>query len=177
MQQDFEFWGLTPQAARPQIDNLLRTWCHLKLPVSLIFSPDGAPLLREEKGQARIKIEREREVGPRRNREQSRRALEGMLDEQPPCSLNEVACRLGYATAAPLRRADPAVCARIVTNYRRSGHSHWRSRRGAKPICQLSQAKKALEDHLRSEDRIPPLHRIAVSLGYANDGNLRKKFP
>src|SRR6266571_3451099 len=68
MQQDFEFWGLTPQAARPQIDNLLLAWCHLKLPVSLIFSPDGAPLLQEEKGQARIKTQRGRKVAPRRGR-------------------------------------------------------------------------------------------------------------
>ena len=134
------------------------------------------PLLREARGQAKIKIERERKVRPRRSREQIRKALEGVLDEQPR-SLNEVARTLGYTTAAPLRHADPAVCAHIVTNYRRSGRSPWWSRRGTKPICELAQAQKVLEDHLRAEDRIPPLHRITASLGYANEGYLRGKFP
>jgi len=41
------------------------------------------PLLREARGQAKIKIERERKVRPRRSRERIRKALEGVLDEQP----------------------------------------------------------------------------------------------
>jgi AraC-like DNA-binding protein len=37
--------------------------------------------------------------------------------------------------------------------------------------------KKVLEEHLASELPVPPLDRIAESLGYATDGSLRTKFP
>jgi len=162
---------------RPRADNLLRAWYQLKLPVSLIFSPDGAPLLGEEKGQMRIKVERAQKVSPKRRRERIRRGLHAALDEQPPPSLTQIARRLGYATTTALHHADPAVCAQIATNHRRSGRGHRWLNRGAKAICEPSQARKVLEEHLRAERRIPPLHRMAASLGYANDGYLRRKFP
>ena len=162
--------------ARPRVDSLLRAWYQLKLPVSLIFSQDGA-LLGEEKGQTTVKIARALKVPPRRTREQIQRALREVLNGQPPPSLTEVARRLGYTKSTRLRDADPVVCAQIATNYRRSGHWNWWRKRGAKPICELSQVKIVLEDHLRAEGRIPPLHRIAVSLGYASDGSIWEKFP
>jgi hypothetical protein len=62
-------------------------------------------------------------------------------------------------------------------NHRRSGQSHWWRRRGAKPICERSHVKKALEDYLASDKPIPTLDRIAASLGYAVDQSLRQKFP
>jgi hypothetical protein len=37
--------------------------------------------------------------------------------------------------------------------------------------------KKVLEDYLASDEDVPPLDRIAASLGYAVDQSLRKKFP
>lgn len=163
--------------SRPQIGNLFRAWYHLKLPVSLLFCPDSELLLRENAGQTKIKIHRRREVRPRYSREPVRRAIHAALDELPSPTLTEIARRLGFATADPLRRADPAACAHIVTNYHHSGQSNWWSRRGAKPICELSRAKKVLENHLRAEDRIPCLNGIAMSLGYASAAFLRRKFP
>jgi hypothetical protein len=46
-----------------------------------------------------------------------------------------------------------------------------------KPICELSQIRQVLEGHLASDGPIPPLDRIAASLGYAVDGSLRQKCP
>ena len=162
---------------KPQIENLLRVWHQLRLPVSVMFTPDGIPLLLEEKSRAMIRIRRRREVTPRQSREQITRALERMLAEQPARSLNEVARSLGYATTAALRRANPEACDRIIVNYHRSGRSHWWSRRGARPICELSHVRKVLKDHLRAKGRIPPMNRIATSLGYASESSLHAKFP
>lgn len=161
---------------RPRADNLFRAWYQLKLPVSLIFSSDGE-LLRQEKGQTTVRIERAQKVAPRRSREQLRRALEEALDQQPCPSVTEVARRLGYAKPYWLYTVDAALCAQITIKYRQSGRTNWWLKRGIKRMCALPQVKKVLEDHLSARSRIPPLHRIAVSLGYANDGNLRKKFP
>jgi hypothetical protein len=162
---------------RPRADNLLRAWYLLKLPVSFIFSPHGASLLREEKCLPKVKIERAKKLAPRRSPERTRRELQEALNEQPSPSLPEVARRLGYTTTEPLRYADRSLCAQIVINYRRSGCGHRWLSQGAKTICEPSQARKILEEHLRTERRIPPLQRIAGSLGYADDGHIRRKFP
>lgn len=161
----------------PQAGNLLGVWYRLKLPVSLIFSPDSEQPLQQESGQPTIKIERKHKSTPSRRREQVRRALAAALDEQPPPSLAEVARRLGYLTRRALRYADPALCAQIAANYRQSEYGRCRRNRGAKPICELSQVRRILENHLNAEGRIPPLLRIAASLGYAGDGYVWHKFP
>ena len=162
---------------RPRTDNLLRAWYQLKLPVFVIFSPHGpAPLLGEE-SQTKVKIERAREVSPRRRRERILKGLLAALDEQPPPSLPEVARRLGYATTDRLRAADRARCTQIVINHRRWRRSQGWSISGTKPICKPSQVRGVLEDHLGAEGRISPLHQIAASLGYSDDGQLRSKFP
>ena len=161
---------------RPRADNLLRAWYQLKLPVSLIFSSDGK-LPRQEKGQTAIRIERAQKVAPRRSREQLRRVLEEVLDEHPTPSVAEVARRLGYAKPYWLYAVHPALCAQITKKYRRPGRIDWWRKRGIKPLYALPRVEKVLEDHLTAKGPIPPLHRIAVSLGYANDGTLRIQFP
>ena len=161
---------------RPRADNLLRAWYQLKLPVSLLFSPNGE-LSRQVKGQTTVRIKRVKNVVPKRSREQLRKALEEALDEQPTPSVNEVARRLGYAKAYWLYAVHPALSARITKKYRRPGRIDWWRKRGIKPLYAPPQVKKILEDHLSVKGPIPPLHRIAVSLGYANDGNFRINFP
>ncbi len=160
-----------------RIDALLRTWYQLGIPIACLLE-DGHPGL---SGDVQVKSSTEirtaRAVAPKRSREQICAALEAALHEQPAPSLNEVARRLGYGTATRLREADRNLCRRIVLNYYRSGRSNWWVRRGAKPICELSRVKKALEDHLASQAPIPPLDRIAAGLGYATDQSLRDKFP
>jgi hypothetical protein len=45
------------------------------------------------------------------------------------------------------------------------------------PICEPSHAKEVLGSHLSTEGQVPPLHRIAISLGHPNEGRIRRKFP
>lgn len=161
----------------PRIDTLLRTWYQLKLPVASLLEAACPELPPEARAQKSLEIRTTRQVVPKRSREQIRAALEEALHEQPPPSLTEVARRLGYSTTTRLREADGHLCRRIVLNHCGSDHSRWWQRSGAKPICELSHVKKVLEDYLASDKSIPPLDRIAVSLGYAVDQSLRQKFP
>jgi hypothetical protein len=96
-------------ATRPRIDNLFRAWFHLGLPVSLLFSPNWAQLVRQGNGQPTVKIERAQKVAPKRRPEQIQVALKEALKVQPPPSLIEVARRLGYATTTRLRDVAPAL--------------------------------------------------------------------
>jgi len=162
---------------RPRIDNFFRAWFHLKLPVSLMFSPDSAQLLRQADDQTTVRIERARKLAPKRRPEQIQAALKEALKEEPPPSLSEVARRMGYSTTTRLGQVARALSSQIVIKHRRSGRSHWWVRGGAKPICELSQVKKVLQGYLNAESQIPPLDRIAASLGYAIDQSLRQKFP
>ncbi len=162
--------------ARPRADNLLRAWYQLKLPVSLIFSPNGE-LSRQVKGQTTVRIQRVKNVVPRRSREQLRRTLREALNEHPSPSVAEVARRLGYVKPYWLYTVDAALCARITMKYRRPGRIDWWRKRGIKRMYALPQVKMILEDYLSSQGRIPPLIRIALSLGYANDYSLRRQFP
>ena len=161
----------------PRVDTLFRTLYGLRLPIACLLK--GACPAPPSEGQARksLEFQRTREVAPKRSREQIRAALEEALQEQPAPSLNEVARKLGYGTTTRIGVADRDLCRRIVLNHLRSGRSHWWRRRGAKPICDLSHMKKVLEDYLASDRPVPPLDRIAASLGYAADGSLRTKFP
>lgn len=162
---------------RPRVDTFFRVWYRLKLPVSVLFSPAGAPLPWEETGTAGFCSERKRKVVPRHSRDRIRKALEEAIQEQPPPGLFEVARRLGYMHTCALHHADRGLCVQIRKRYRQSSRwSSW-SKRGAKPICELPRVKQVLEDYLTAEDRIPSMERIADSLGYAGATHIRKKFP
>jgi len=163
--------------ARPRADNRLRAWYQLKLPVSLIFSSPNGDLSRQVKSQTTVRIQRVKNVVPKRSREQLRRALREALDEHPSPSVAEVARRLGYVKPYWLYTVDAALCARITMKYRRPGRIDWWRKRGIKPIYTLPQVEKILEDYRSAQGRIPPLIRIALSLGYANDYSLRRQFP
>ena len=153
----------------PRIDTLLRTWYQLKLPVACLVDGDYPGLAAEGQAKRSLEIMSIRESAPKRSPEQIHRALEAALNEEPAPSLNEVARRLGYGTTTRVRSVDRDLCAQIVLKHRKSGRSHWWMRRGAKPICELSQIRQVLEGYLASDGPIPPLDRIAASLGYAVD--------
>jgi hypothetical protein len=161
----------------PRIDTLLRTWYQLKLPVACLVDGGYPGLASEGQVKRSLEIMNIRESAPKRSPEQIHRALEAALHEEPAPSLNEVARRLGYGTTTRVRSTDRDLCAQIVLKHRKSGRSHWWMRRGAKPICELSQIRQVLEEHLANDGPIPPLDRIAANLGYAVDGSLRQKCP
>jgi hypothetical protein len=45
-----------------------------------------------------------------RRREIMRRALESAVHENPPPTLSDMACRLGYSTSSVLRAHEPELC-------------------------------------------------------------------
>ena len=45
------------------------------------------------------------------------------------------------------------------------------------PVCEAPQAKEVLLRYLSTESQVPPLLRIATSLGHPTDGRIRRKFP
>lgn len=45
------------------------------------------------------------------------------------------------------------------------------------PVCESSNAKEVLLSYLSTEGQVPPLLRIAISLGHPTDGRIRRKFP
>lgn len=161
----------------PRIDILLRTWYRLKLPVAYVFENPYPGFFPQAQSERSSEIRYAREKSPKRTPEQTRRALEAALQEQPPPALHEIAQRLGYGTTTRLRSVDKDLCRQIVLMHLRSGRSHWWRKRGAKPICELSRLKTILEGYLASENPVPPLDRIARSLGYAVDTSMWEKFP
>lgn len=161
----------------PRIDILLRTWYRLKLPVAYVFENPYPGFFPQAQSERSSEIRYAREKSPKRTPEQTRRALEAALQEQPPPALHEIAQRLGYGTTTRFRSVDKDLCRQIVLMHLRSGRSHWWRKRGAKPICELSRLKTILEGYLASENPVPPLDRIARSLGYAVDTSMWEKFP
>jgi hypothetical protein len=115
---------------KPQINNLLRAWYHLNLPVSLIFSPNKELLPWEEGNPTHVKAEERKKVRrSRRSREQIPGTLQPTIDGQPA------------------------------------------------PVCESSHTKEVLLSYLSTEGPVPPLIRIAISLGHSTDGPIRRKFP
>jgi hypothetical protein len=53
-----------------------------------------------------------------RRREIMRRALESAVHENPPPTLSDMACRLGYSTSSVLRAHEPELCTRIAEQYK-----------------------------------------------------------
>lgn len=162
----------------PRIDTLLRTWYQLRLPVECLLDDSYAASRSDVQEQKNMLGSRyTRKVAPSRTREQIRARLEAALDEQPAPSLNEIARRLGYSTAARLYEADRHLCWRITARYRKSGRGNWWRSGGAKAICERSRVKEVLEDYLGSDKPIPSLNHIASSLGYVANTSLRDRFP
>ncbi len=102
-----------------------------------------------------------------------REALEGILasSEDPPPSIHEVAQRLGYRHAGPLRSRFPELC-RAITKKHQSHNPSFRKRMSSLEL------RKALEGVLASSEEPPPsIHEVAQRLGYRGAYELHRRFP
>lgn len=158
-----------------RIDTLLRICYHLNIPLTALLEVDSIHLA-ADLAQAKAAVRSNRQLPLSRTPEQVRCVLEEALREQPAPSLSEIVRRLGYKGADRLCQVDRDLTKQIVANYRKSGQSHWWRKSGAVRICSLSDMQKLLEQSL-AQERPLSAHHIAASLGYANDGYLRHKFP
>jgi AraC-like DNA-binding protein len=118
-----------------------------------------------------------RKRNPRRREPMSLDELRHVLEtelasnEEPPPSLHEVAHRLGYRNASPLRRRLPELVRAIAARSRKLSPSQ-RESMGSEELQQ------ALENMLASNEEPPPsLHEVAQRLGYRNTSPLRSRFP
>jgi DNA-binding phage protein len=111
-----------------------------------------------------------------RSREQVRAAMRQAIHELPPPSLSEIAQRLNYKGVEGLRDVDNALSKQLVANYLKSGRSHWWRKSGATRICGVSEIRAILEQSL-SEIHPRSLYKLAVNLGYVNEGYIQSKFP
>src|SRR6266446_2259706 len=126
--------------------------------------------------QARQAVQHDRHTPAFRSAEQVRLVLSRAAQEEPIPSLSEIARRLGYKGNERLYQVDLDLCKQIAAKCRQSGRSHAWKKPGAERICERVDLRRLLEQSLAQEQPVSP-HRIAASLGYANDGYLRPKFP
>jgi AraC-like DNA-binding protein len=127
-------------------------------------------LTREIAAKCRKRNPRQREP---MNLDELRHALEAELasSEEPPPSIHEVAHRLGYRNASPLRRRLPELARAIAARDRK----HSPSQRESMSSEELQQA---LESILASSEEPPPsIQEVAQRLGYRHAGPLRSRFP
>lgn len=105
--------------------------------------------------------------------EKLRQALEAVLasDEEPPLSIQEVACSLGYRSETSLYGRFPELSHKIVAKYR-AYHSNYKQR------VSSSELKEALEAVLASSEvPFPSIQEVARRLGYRHPTFLYKHFP
>lgn len=161
----------------PTIDIMLRISYWLDIPIAAFLENDpcrAEPYWR----QARQAVQHDRNAPAlaHRSAEQVRLVLSRAAQEEPVPSLSEIARRLGYKGAERLYQVDPGLSKQIAAKYRQSGRSHLWKKPNAERICERVDLRRILEQSLAQEWPVSP-HRIAASLGYANDGYLRRKFP
>jgi AraC-like DNA-binding protein len=163
-------------ATVPRLENLLRTCRYLNIPASSLFDAAGpAP---ENIAAAKEALARagSRDVSPSRHASEIRKALREALDEAVPRTLSEVARGLGYTKTERLYQADRTLCHKIAARYRRSGRSHWWRKPGAARICDAARLRQVLKQSL-SSNMPTSVYELAATLGYANDGYVRRKYP
>lgn len=141
-----------------------------------LFASSGPTPAHNGAAKEAVALTGNRGVSPSRHASEIRQALLTALDEAVPCSLSELARRLGYKDTERLYQADRKLCHKIAARYRQSGRSHWWRKPGAARICDAGRLKEILERSLKS-NRPTSVHRIAASLGYSNDGYLHRKYP
>jgi hypothetical protein len=163
-------------ATVPRLETLLRTCRFLNIPASSLFASSGPTPMNIAAAQEAIAFTGNRGVSPSRHAGEIRQALLAALREDVPCSLSEVARRLGYTNTERLYQADRKLCHKIAARYRQSGRSHWWRRPGAARICETARLREILEQSLKSTEPTSVYH-IAASLGYSNGGYILQKFP
>jgi transcriptional regulator with XRE-family HTH domain len=160
------------QSSLPTIEIVLRICCELKVPITAFLENDP--------NRAELHWKHARPVvEPRaafRQPEQVRLVLLRALDEESTPSLSEIAQRLGYKGTDRLYQVDSETCKQIAAKYRKSGRSHQWRKPGADRISERVDIRSLLEQSLDQNQPVSA-HRIAASLGYANEGYVRQKFP
>jgi hypothetical protein len=151
---------------------MLRICCQVNVPITafLVNDPHRAEL---HWIHARPTVETRAAF---RQPEQVRLVLLRAFDEEPIPSLSEIAQRLGYKGTDRLYQVDSETCKQIAAKYRKSGRSHLWRKPGADRISERVDIQSLLEQSL-GQDQTVSAHRIAASLGYANEGYVRQKFP
>lgn len=159
----------------PTIAILVRLGFRLGVPLTTFLQSPTLEATRQWE-RAQHVVPRERRGHAYRSAEDVRRVLLQATQEQPVPSLSEIAKRVGYKGPEHLYRVDRELCKQLAAKYRRSGRSHQWRKPGAYRISEHVDLQQVLQDAL-AQERPPSLHSIAGSLGYANDGYLRQKFP
>lgn len=110
--------------AKPQIDNLLRSWYHLNFPISLIFANDGE-LSCWITEQTRVKTKKKQKVKTYRSRKQLQGILQTIeptfqqaIRESPPPTIYEVCQRIGLRPEF-VRGHAPTQCRRLKVRRQR----------------------------------------------------------
>jgi transcriptional regulator with XRE-family HTH domain len=160
----------------PQLDSLLRISRFLDVPTSSLFSPSGPTPTNIVAANQSFAVLGKRDVFQYRHSCKIRQALLEALNDAVPLSLSDVARRLGYTGIDRLYASDRKLCNKIVDRYRKSDRGQWWSKPGATRICEAVRIKEILEQSLKSSQTIS-VFKIAASLGYANSGFIRRKFP
>jgi DNA-binding phage protein len=173
--------GLTRLYTRqglPELGTLLRICHQLGIPLMtfLMNDPIAAAVHWERAKESLLAGRKGHRIQLSRSREQVRLVLQKALSEQPPPSLSEIGRRLNYKRVEGLRDVDRVLSKRIAANYRKSGRSHWWRKRGAARLCERVHIRDLLEQSL-AEELPRSLYALAVSLGYANEGYIQRKFP
>jgi hypothetical protein len=165
----------------PELGTLLRICYAVDIPLTTLLTDD--PIAADihwarakESLLASRKSQKSHRVALARSREQVRLVLQAAIREQPPPPLSEIAQRLNYDGVEGLRDVDRNLSKQIAANYRHSGRSHSWRRCGAAIICERVDIRKLLERSL-AEEHPRSLYALAVSLGYANEGYIQRKFP
>jgi hypothetical protein len=159
----------------PELELILRVAKHLHVSV-LSFYRSGGPRASDLDKAKRAAASVDRSVAPYRSVGEIREALLTVSARAEKSSLTEVARELGYIGPQRLRQVDRGLAREIVESYRKSGKSHWWKKPGARRICEVDQIQTVLEKELALDEPRAPDH-IAVDLGYADAGHLRRKFP
>jgi len=162
----------------PEMGTLLRICHHVGIPLTifLVNDPGAAAVCWERAKEALLKGRSARRVPLSRTTEGVRLALQEAVREQPPPSSLEIVRRLNYKGVKGLYQVDRALSKQIAANYRKSGRSHWWRKSGAARISERVDIRKLVEQSLTQEHTIS-VHKIALSLGYDNEGYIWHKFP
>jgi DNA-binding phage protein len=165
----------------PELGTLLQICHEVGIPLTTVLTNDPIaagvhwPRAKEALVTSR-KSQKSHRVALARSREQVLLALQAAIREQPPPPLSEIARRLNFQGVEGLRDVDRDLSKQIAVNYRKSGRSHWWRKCGAARICERVDIRKLLE-RLLAEDHPRSLYALAVSMGYANEGYIQRKFP
>ncbi len=151
--------------AIPTLGKLLRITYSLEIPLLEFLLKDIDELTGNiQFTPQKIKNKSHQRIYKRVNKEQLRKALEEIIEQEPPLSLTEVTKYVGY-TAQTLRSHFPQLCLQIKERY--ALH---------KKDYHLKEIEAALKAALKQEPP-PSVSSISKVVGYKNPGYLYQLLP